>query len=275
MLSKDASLLAGVGIVALLWGASPALAQTAGAAESFAIVGGQAVNANGTGSTVDGDVGINPAAATFITGFPANATITPPFSNHGNDAVAISASAASLTLFNSPEMAPAGGLVIGADLSISGPTADGVYPPGKYFVETGTALLPNDSFMTLRGAGTYVFTVNSDLTANTGSSIVLEEGADACDVWWRVPTQATLNGGSFVGTIVSNALIALGSSATLTGRALNTANGSVTLAGFNTIGGCSVPLVVVPTLPQVFMLLLALGLTAAGYLRLRRRAQTE
>jgi hypothetical protein len=58
-------------------------------------------------------------------------------------------------------------------------------------------------------------------------------------VWWRVPTQATLDGASFVGTVVSNALIALGTNATVTGRALTTANGSVTLAGNDRIGGCS------------------------------------
>jgi hypothetical protein len=130
--------------------------------------------------------------------------------------------------------------------------------------------------MTLSGAGTYIFTVNSDLTANVGSAVILGPGVNPCNVWWRVPTQATLNG-VFSGTVVSNALIALGSGATLTGRALTTAPGSVTLAGTNTIGGCSTaspspsppP---VPTLPQAFILFLALGLIAAGYFRLQRRA---
>src|SRR5450759_3410868 len=112
MLHKCVRLLAGVGLAALfsLVFPSPALAQTAGTATSYAIVGGQSVAANGVGSTVNGDVGISPAAATFITGFPANAAILPPFSNHGHDALAISASASSLTLFNSAVMAPAGGL---------------------------------------------------------------------------------------------------------------------------------------------------------------------
>lgn len=90
----------------------------------------------------------------------------------------------------------------------------------------------------LVGAGTYVFTVANALTAN--GNVILEGAVDPCNVFWRVPTQATLNG-IFTGTVVSNALIALGDGATVAGRALTTANGSVTLANNNTIGGgCSV-----------------------------------
>src|ERR1035437_4935337 len=66
------TLAASAGFAALLCGSSPAWAQTMGAAQSFAIMGGTTVAANGTGSLITGDVGIAPAAATFITGFPAN-----------------------------------------------------------------------------------------------------------------------------------------------------------------------------------------------------------
>ena len=238
MLRKYVSARTAIGVVALLCVPSTTWAQTAATATSFAIVGGQAVNANGTGSTVNGDVGINPAAATNITGFPAAAAILPPFANHGNDGTAISASGSGVALFNSAAMAPAGGLPIVANLSTGGPTANGHYTPGKYTLLVGTAILPTT--MTLDGPGTYIFSLNSDLTASVGSSIVLN-GVDPCNVWWRVPTQATLNGASFAGTVVSNALIALGTGAVLTGRALTTANGSVTLAGTNSIGGCSGP----------------------------------
>ena len=201
------------------------------------------MNANGTGSTVNGDVGINPAAATNITGFPGNAVILPPFANHGNDGNAISASAATLTLYNSAAMAPAAGVTIAANMSTGGPTANGHYTPGTYSVLVGTAIIPTS--ITLDGAGTYIFSMNSDLTTSVGSTIILN-GVDPCSVWWRVPTQATLNGVNFPGTVVSNALIAVGTGATITGRLLTTANGAVTLAGTDSIGGCSGPAVIPP-----------------------------
>lgn len=363
MLHQSVRLMAIVGLAALFALARPypAWAQTVGNAQSFAIVGGQGVNANGSGSVVNGDVGINPAAATFITGFPANATIVLPFSNHGNDATAIAASVSTLTLFNSAVMAPAGATLIGGDnLSIGGPSVNGHYTPGRYTNAGGAAIMPTS--ITLDGAGIYVFTLANSLSV---SANVILNGVDPCSVFWRVPTQATLNGLIFPGTVVSDSIIALGSGVNVTGRALTTANGSVTLAGGDTIGGCStaaaavitispatlpngaggVPfsqtltgsggtapfsfsvtagalppgvtltqagtfgllsgtpttpgtftftirgtdatgafvdqaftLVIaapVPTLPQAFVVLLALGLTAVGYFRLRRRARAE
>lgn len=127
MARTPVSLAAIVGLVALLLGGvSPALAQTVGNALSFAIVGGGGVAANGAGSVINGDVGINPAAATLIIGIPANAIITPPFVNQGNNGFAVLASTAATTLYNSAQMAPAGGIVTGADLGISGPTLNGI-----------------------------------------------------------------------------------------------------------------------------------------------------
>ena len=244
----SSSLLAGMGFAVLLYGVSPASAQVLGTAQSFAIVGGQAVNANGSGSTINGDVGINPAAATSITGIPANATITLPFQNHGNDAIAISASVDVLTLYNSAVMAPALATDTGNnDLSLGGPLSNGHYTPGRWTnaTEGGVALIPISQSITLDTPGTYVFTVANALTAN-GNVIVV---GDPCtySVFWRVPNQATLNG-IFVGTVVSNGIIALGPGATVAGRALTTAPGSVTLAGGNTIGRCIAALTPVPTL---------------------------
>src|SRR5436305_1654695 len=70
-----------------------ALAQTIGAAQSFAIVGGQSVTAaaGATQSAINGDVGVSPG--TSITGFPAFAATLAPFSTHSNDGAAQSAQA--------------------------------------------------------------------------------------------------------------------------------------------------------------------------------------
>ncbi|MEO8678259.1 MAG: ice-binding family protein [Vicinamibacterales bacterium] len=224
-----------LGFAALLLVPSTIWAQTAGNAATFAIVGGAGVSANGATSTVNGNVGIDPAAATFITGFPARATITPPFLNHGNDLFAIAAAASVQTLYDSAAMAPAGGIVTPADLTTGGDGA-GNYLPGKYSVPVGVAIIPTS--ITLTTPGLYIFTVNTGLTTAVVSNVILGPGVDPCNVWWRVPTTASIGGG-FAGTVVSNALIALGTNVTMTGRALTTDAGSVTLAGNDTIGGCS------------------------------------
>jgi MYXO-CTERM domain-containing protein len=270
MKHKILSTVTCVGFAALLCSPSLALAQSVGRAASFAIVGGAEVRANGAGGTVDGDVGIDPAAATFIFGFPGNATIVPPFSNHGNDVFAIAAAADVQTLYDSPQLAPAGGLVIGADLSTSGPTANGIYTPGKYFVSVGTAILPAGTSMTLNGAGQYIFTVNSDLTTLTTATINFN-GVDPCNVWWRVPTQATIDNPNFPGNVVSNANITLGTSTHLFGRALTTDAGRVILSGNNLINTCSSAATPVPTSPPWAILALMALLALAGFVAMRRR----
>lgn len=110
--------------------------------------------------------------------------------------------------------------------------------PGTYAFDS-TANIAAGTTLTLSGAGTYVFQVGSALTANVGSSVVLAGGASACDVFWQVTSAATLNGASFAGTVVAHDGITLGVGAALTGRALTTPAGSVTLSGGNTVGGCS------------------------------------
>jgi hypothetical protein len=270
-----------------------------------------------------------------------------------NDGAAIAAQAAATALYTT--LASTGGATaLGAEL---GGASLG---PGVYSFAS-TANIAGTTALTLNGAGTYIFQVGSALTANVASTVILLNGASACNIFWQVTSAATLNGVSFAGTVVAQAGITLGVGAALSGRALTTATGAVTMSGGNTVGGCSsasggCPVLdispptlpngtvglaysqqltgtggtapyafsvssgllpdgltltptgllagtpttagtftftlrvidsagcpgtrpytitittAVPTMPQVFFLLLAVGLMALGYLRLRRRA---
>jgi len=227
-LKRYVTLAASVGFAVLFAYPSTAWAQTPGAAGSFAIVGGTAVSANGTGSVVNGDVGVSPGTA--ITGFPGAATTVPPYSTHSNDGAAISAQAATLTLYNF--LAAAGPATpIPAQLDTQN------LIPGTYSI--GAADLAGNGTLTLTGAGVYIFQVSSTLVANVGSQVVLAGGANACNVYWQVTSAATLNGVNFAGNIVAQAAVTLGVGDALTGRALTTSLGAVTLSGTNTAGGCS------------------------------------
>jgi Ice-binding-like len=257
-----------VGLVALLGAAAPSSAQTppsTGSATSFAVLGGSSVTAAGTGTVVNGDVGVSPG--TSLTGFPAAATVTPPFSTHNNDGPAIAAQSATTALYIDLSTRT-GATPIGPEVGST------LLPPGLYSFSS-TANIANNTTLTLSGAGVYIFQVGSALTANTGSNVVLQGGADPCNVFWQVTSAATLLGVNFSGTVVAQAGVTVGTGATLLGRALTTPAGAVTLNGGDTVGGCSAaggPIPPVPTLPQLFLVLLAAGLAGLGYLRLRRRS---
>jgi hypothetical protein len=225
-------LAASAALAALLFSPSPAAAQTppnVGAAQSFAVVGGSSVTAAGTGTVINGDVGVSPG--TSITGFPGSAIVLPPFATHANDGVAIAAQGATGALYTdlatrsgaTPIIAELGGRVL---------------TPGIYSFSS-TANIASGTTLRLNGAGIYIFQVGSALTANVLSAVVLENGANACNIFWQVTSAATLNGVTFAGTVVAQAAVDLGVGASLTGRALTTPAGAVTMAGGNTIGGCS------------------------------------
>jgi large repetitive protein len=232
MTRKSLAPLALVGFVALFCGASPAAAQTppsVGAAQSFAVLGGSTVTANGTGSVVNGDVGVSPG--TSITGFPGSAIVTPPFSTHSNDGAAIAAQSSTTALYI--DLASRGGATpLGAELG--GVTLT----PGVYSFSS-TANIASGTTLTLTGGGIFIFKVGSAITANVLSNVLLQNGATACNIFWQVTSAATLNGVTFPGTVVAQAGVTLGVGATLNGRALTTAAGAVTLSGGNTVGGCS------------------------------------
>jgi hypothetical protein len=230
---------------ALLYGASPASAQSLGAAQSFAVVGGTTVTVAGAGSVMLGDVGVSPG--TSITGIPAGGTVVPPFGVHPNDAAAIGAQSAVSALYTT--LASTGGATaIGAELG------GAVLGPGIYSFSS-TANIAAGTALTLTGAGIYIFKVGSAITANVGSNVLLLNGANPCNIFWQVTSAATLNGATFAGTVVAQANVTLGVGAVLSGRALATALGSVTLSGGNTIGSCSAPpscpliTIAPPTLP--------------------------
>jgi Ice-binding-like/Putative Ig domain len=245
------------GPLALLCGVTTASAQAApstGAAQSYAVLAGTTVAVNGTGSVINGDVGVSPGTA--ITGIPGGGTVVPPFATHSNDSSAIAAQ-------NS--VGGVGGLYT-ALVNFGGTPASGTptipelgnvtLGPGTY-IFSSTANIAAGQVLTLSGGGTYVFKVGSSLTANVGSSMLLLNGASPCNVFWQITADATLNGVTFAGTVVAQSSVTLGVGATLSGRALATSLGAVTLSGSNTVGGCSTagagcPAITIapPTLPN-------------------------
>lgn len=234
--------VASIGLAALVLTQSALWAQVApylGTAQQFGVLGNSGVTGSaGAGTVVNGHVGSYPTGS--ITNFPPS-SVGAGFTLHTTaNATVQQAQTDARSAYNS--LAAQGGTTIGNSLS-------GTLGPGVYAI--GAADLPASTTLTLNGSGIFIFNVASTLTMN-GSSVVTGT-ADPCNVYWRVGTSATLNGTSFIGTVLADASISLGGG-TVSGRLLAGmgTTGAVTMAsGGNTIGGCSQALVT-PTITKAF-----------------------
>lgn len=198
-----------------------ATAPDLGAAASFSVLGSSAVTNTGT-TTVSGDLGVSPG--TSITN---GGVLTIGGATHNNDVTSIQAHTDAGT-------ANTNMLSQGSTGSI-GPALDGLnLVPGVYDIGAGRL---NGGVLTLNGQGVYIFRASSDFVSS--GSISFTNGARACDLYWDVQTQATINGTSFAGTIVAGSGVVFGSGVSLDGRALVFGGtGPVTMIG-DTISGPS------------------------------------
>ncbi|MFT5052296.1 MAG: type II secretory pathway pseudopilin PulG [Chlamydiales bacterium] len=196
-----------------------------GPLDEFALLAGKTVTVVPTGSVITGHVGVSPG--TSITGIPAGATLTGNSVTHSNTAAAIAAMESSNSLYTA--LVDTGGAT-----AITAELGGTTLTPGTYSFSS-SANIAAGTTLTLDGAGVYIFKVGSAITANVGSSVLLQNGASPSQVFWQVTSAATLYGVTFSGTVVAQTNISLGDGATLNGRALTTTAGAVTLDGSNTV----------------------------------------
>ncbi len=113
-----------------------------------------------------------------------------------------------------------------------------------------------------KAGAVWVFQTVSTLTTGSRSSVLLKNGAQPCNVFWKVGSSATLGTGtSFVGTIVALTSIALQTGANLSGRAL-ARNGAVTMdTNVVTLPVCDIP---VTSKPPTMVKTFSPGIINAG-----------
>lgn len=200
-----------------------------GAAETFAVLAGGGITDTGP-SVILGDVGTHP--------LPAIPDILDREASGSVDRAGVMSQQAQRDLasaFASVAALPRGGTVSLED--------DRTLPPGVYAVPDAKQGFA--ASLTLDGQDTpnpvWIFVVANDLVTAPGSTITLVNGAQACNVFWRVGGSAALASGStFAGSLLAMASVTVGSSVTIAGRLL-ARTGAVSLGGAQiTVPACPV-----------------------------------
>ena len=232
------ALLLGVLLAAVpAFGASP-LAVNLGSAANFSVLAKTGIQA-GSGTQVVGNIGVAPAAATYMTGFGLVEDFSGRFSTSSliEDGMAY---ASDYSLPTPTEMTKAigdmqaaytdaagrapGATELGAG-NISGMTlVAGVY-------RWSSGLLINTD-VTLSGSPTdvWIFQVAQTLTLANGIHVNLIGGAQASNIYWQVAMGSSLGTGSvFNGNILDQTAIVVNTGAVMNGKAL--AQTAVTVIG--------------------------------------------
>jgi type VI secretion system secreted protein VgrG len=178
-----------------------------GSAATYGVLGASTVTSTGN-TAIGGDLGVSPGTA--ITGFPPG---TASGTTHSADTNAASAQNDALSAYTMASVMATTTVLTGTDLG--GRTLHaGVYTFASSAGMTG--------ILTLDGQGNskalFVFQMGSTLITATSASVVLINGAKACNVIWQVGSSATLGTGThFAGIILAYASITGNAGVTVSG----------------------------------------------------------
>src|SRR2546421_7124668 len=189
-----------------------------GMAANFAVLGGNRVT--NTGSTVvTGDLGVDPGTA--MTGFPPGSMSG---TKHAADAVALKAQKDAAVAYANAAGQPCTFKLTGQNLG--GKTLI----TGVYCFKSSAQLTGQ---LTLNGLGNpasvFIFQVGSTLKTASNASLLLTNGAQACNIFWQVGSSVTIGKKTrFIGNILALSSISVKTGAMSSGS-LYASNGAVTL----------------------------------------------
>ena len=181
-------------------------------------------------SAVTGDIGLGPAAASFITGFSLVADATNVFSTstqlvgkaYAAD-YAVPTPTNLTTAVSNMEGAytDAAGRVNPDHLELSSGNVGGLtLAPGLY-KWTSTVTIPTDVTISGGANDTWIFQTTGDLSMSASKNVILSGGAQAKNIFWQVAGKATIGAGAhFEGVLLCKTDVALLTGASMKGRIL-------------------------------------------------------
>ncbi|HEX9906871.1 MAG TPA: ice-binding family protein [Thermoplasmata archaeon] len=246
-----------------------------GTAENFVILAKTAISTTGTTSIV-GDLGISPAAASYMTGFGETMDASNQFSTSALVTGRLYASnydpptpTTMTTAVSDMELAytDAAGRTTPDAIDLgAGDITSMTLDPGLY--KWGTSVSIAAAGVTISGSASsvWIFQMTGDLLVADAAIVTLSGGALASNIFWQVAGQATLGTTSQMkGIILSQTAIVMNNGATLEGRAL--AQTAVTMDA-NTVVE---PGFVIPEFSQVLIPLVAMMFVVAIVSRVRNQ----
>ncbi|KZP20390.1 antifreeze protein [Athelia psychrophila] len=209
--------------------AGPA-AVSLGSAANFAILAKSGISTVPS-SAITGDIGLSPAAASYLTGFGLTRSVdgtystTPQITGNAYAASYTSPTPSTLTTatldvltaYNDAVGRPNPDFTNLASGAIGGLTL----APGLYKWTTGVNIT---SSVTISGSATdtWIFQISGKLTIANAQAVILAGGASAANIVWAVAEAVTFGTGSaFEGIILGSTAIALQTGATINGRLLS------------------------------------------------------
>ena len=213
---------------ATLVGGSSTLPVNLGTASGFAILAKTGISTVPT-SAVTGNLGISPAAATFITGFSLTADATNLFSTSpqvtGNVYAADYSPPTSsnlTTAVGDMELAftEAAGRAASVTELGAGNIGGMTLAPGVYKWSTGL-LIPTDVTLNGGATGVWIFQIAQDLTFSSAAKILLAGGALPKNVFWQVAGLVDLGTTAHCeGVVLAQTSVTLRTGASINGRLL-------------------------------------------------------
>jgi hypothetical protein len=198
-----------------------------GAAGNYVILAKTAIN-NSPGSAITGDLGLSPAATSYVTGFSlTNATGYATSAQVTGKIYAADMAAPTpitlttavnnmITAYNDAAGRPTPDFSELGTGNIGGKTLT----PGLY-KWTNTVTLPSDVVISGGADDIWIFQISGNLTMSSAVNITLLGGAQAKNIFWQVAGQATIGTTAhFEGILLSMTGITFQTGASISGRAL-------------------------------------------------------
>lgn len=200
-----------------------------GTAGNYAILAKTAISTV-PGSAITGDIGLSPAAATYITGFSLVADSTNVFSRStqivgkafaSNYAVPTPSNLTTAVANMQTAYTDAAGRPTPDHLNLGSGNIGGLtLAPGLYNW-TSTVTIPTDVVINGGANDVWIFQTSGDLSMSDAKNITLSGGAQAKNIFWQVAGQVTVGTGShFEGILLCQTQVTLQTGATMNGRIL-------------------------------------------------------